>query len=87
MSRSASATSRRGLERAAAGEDGQAGEETLLLFREEVVRPFGRRPERLLAGVGVAAALQEIETPSETLEDLGRGERLRARSGELDSQR
>ena len=87
MSRSASAHLLGGLERAAAGEDGEAGEEPLLVRDKEVVAPLDRRPERLLAGVGVAAALQEIEALREAIEDLRRGERLRAGGRELDGER
>ena len=76
-----------GLERAAAGEDGEAGEEPLLLGGEQVVAPLDGGAERLLAGVGVAAALQEVEALGEALEDLGGRERLRARGGELDRER
>jgi len=46
------------LDCAAAAEDGQAREEALLLVREQVVTPLDRRPERLLALLGVPAALE-----------------------------
>ena len=45
-------------------------EELLLLVAEELVAPFDRRPQRLLARLGVAAALEQIEPLRETLEDL-----------------
>ena len=50
-----------GLERAAAGEHRQRPEQPLLVLGEEVVRPLDRRAQRLLARVGVAAALQQVE--------------------------
>ena len=58
----------RGLVRAAAGEDGEASEEALLLFCEQVIRPLDRRPQGLLARIGVAPALEQIETLREALE-------------------
>ena len=61
-----------GLQRAAAAEDGRAGEELLLLRREQVVAPLDRRPQSLLARVGVAAAPEQIEPLREPLEDLRR---------------
>ena len=76
-----------GLQRAAAGEDGEPPEEMPLHFREELVAPLDRRPQRLLAGVGVAAALQQVETLRQPLEDLEWRERLRSRRSELDGQR
>ena len=47
-----------GLERAAAGEDGETAEEALLVLDQKLMRPLDRGSERLLAGVGVAAALE-----------------------------
>ena len=44
------------LERAAAGEDGEAGEEALLFWREQVVRPVDRRAQGALALGEVARA-------------------------------
>ena len=62
-----------GLERAAAGEDGQAGEELLLGLVEQVVAPGDRRPQRLLALRGVArAAGQQRQPVLEPLEQLRR---------------
>src|SRR5207249_4629409 len=75
------------LRRAAAREDGERTEEAPLLFWEEVVRPLDRGAQRLLARVGVASSLEEVEALGEPLEDLGRGERPRARCGELDRER
>jgi len=60
------------LEGAAAAEDGKAGEQPLLVFREEVVAPIDRRAQRLLARLGVASCLEQIEPLRKTLEDLGR---------------
>ena len=64
------------LERATAAEDGQAGEELLLGSVEQLVRPLDRRPERLLARLGVPAALEQVEPLREPLEDLGGGRTL-----------
>ena len=75
-------------ERAAAGEDGEAREERLLVGAEQVVAPVDRRAERLLAGGQVArAAGEEVEALLEPGEQrLGR-EQLRTRGGELDRER
>ena len=45
-------------------------EEALLLLGEEVVAPLDRRPERVLPGIGVAAALERSRRWREPLEDL-----------------
>jgi hypothetical protein len=74
-------------ESAAAGEHGQAGEESLLLFGQELVAPGDGRPQRLLACLGVAAAPEQIEPLGEPLQDLGRGEHARPRRGQLDRER
>src|SRR5512132_2740034 len=47
-------------ERAAAGEDGEAGEECLLRVRQQVVRPLDGRAQGLLARVGVTATLEQV---------------------------
>jgi hypothetical protein len=60
-----------GLERAAAAEDGQSGEEPLLVRREKVVRPGDRRPQRLLTRIGAAACREEVELLRDALQDLG----------------
>src|SRR5262245_45405462 len=49
----------RRLERAAAAEDGQAGEELMLLRAQQIVAPLDRRAQRLLAHLGIAAALKQ----------------------------
>ena len=41
-----------------------AGRRALRLGREQVVAPLDRRPQRLLAWVGVAARLQQVEPPA-----------------------
>src|SRR5918992_3697577 len=41
---------------AAACEDGESTEERLLVLGQELVRPLDRRPERLLARIGIASA-------------------------------
>ena len=48
-------------ERAAPGEYGQAGKEGLLVLFEQLVRPLDGGAERLLAGLRVAASLQQVE--------------------------
>ena len=60
------------LERAAAGEDGDAAEEALFLGREQVVAPVNRRPQRLLARLCVSSPLEQVESLGEPLEDLRR---------------
>src|SRR5262249_22618381 len=75
------------LERAAAGEDREAPKERLLVGGQELVAPLDRRVERLLTGIGVAAALQEVESPRKALRDLGDAERPRARGCQLDRKR
>ena len=77
----------RGLERAPAGEDGQAREQPLLGGVEQLVRPLDRRAERPLARIGIPAALQEVEALREPLEDLRGRERFRTGRGELDRER
>ena len=52
-----------GLEGAAAREHRQSREEPLLRLAQEIVRPFDRRPQRLLSWIGVAAALKQVEPP------------------------
>src|SRR6058998_1559695 len=73
-----------GVEGAAPAEDGEAGEELLLVLVQQVVAPLDRRPQRLLAGVGAAAGLQQIEALREPLEQLLGGERADACGGELE---
>ena len=49
--------------------------------------PLDRRAQRLLAGIGVSASLEQVEPLGEALEDLGRREDARSRGGQLDSER
>jgi hypothetical protein len=76
-----------GFEGAAAGEDGERSNEALLFLRKEVVAPGDRRPQRLLARIGVPAAPEQIEPLGDALEDLRRRERFRPGSSELDRER
>ena len=76
----------RGLQRAPASEQRERAEETLFLARDQVVTPLDRRAQCLLAGIGIAAAAQEVEALREATEDLARGERLRACSSELEGE-
>ena len=87
MSRSASQTCLGGVERAAAAEDGEPGEEPLLVLVEQVVAPRDRRAQRRVALVGVAAALEQVEPLRDPLEQLLGAEELDARGGELDRER
>jgi len=77
----------RRLERAAAREDAEAGEELLLSGEEELVRPVDGRPERDLTGIGVAAAREQVEPGGEALEDLSRCKGSCAGGGQLDGER
>ncbi len=77
-----------GGERAAAGEDGEAREECLLVRAEQVVAPVDRRAERLLARGHVPwAAGEEVEALLEPGEQRLRREQLGARGRELDRER
>jgi len=58
------------LERATADEHRQRGEQTPFVLAEELVRPADRRPERLLARVGVTAAAEKVEPVREPREQL-----------------
>ena len=60
------------LERAAAGEHGQARERVLLFHAQQVVRPLDRRAERPLARERIPPSPQEVEAPREPLENLPR---------------
>src|SRR3989442_1769505 len=62
----------------------ERGPDVRLLLREKVIAPGDRRPERLLARIGVATPLQEVETLGDAFEDLRRRERSCAGGGELD---
>ena len=53
----------------------------------EVVRPLDRRSQRLLAGIGVALALEQVETLREALEQLPGAEEGRAGGCELERKR
>ena len=58
MSGSASGDLLRGPVGAAADEDREPREEPLLLLREEAMTPLDGRPQRLLAGICIAIALE-----------------------------
>ena len=81
------ANSLRGLERAPAAKDAQAGEQPLLVLLEKVVRPRDRRPQRGVPFVGVPRALQYVEAVTEPLEELLRCQQLRPCRRELESER
>ena len=77
-----------GVEREAAGEDAELGEQPLRRRVEQVVAPVDRAAQRLLAARDVArAGAEEVEPAREAVEDRGGGEDLAAGGGELDRQR
>ena len=51
------------------------------------MRPSDRRTKRLLARIGIAAALQPVEATAEPRQDLGRCEEAGTRGRELDCER
>jgi hypothetical protein len=77
----------RGLQRASANEHAQPREEPPFCFGEKLMAPLDRRPERCLAGVGVAAAPEQVEALGQTLQDLRGRENAGAGSRQLDRQR
>ena len=76
-----------GLEGAAAGEDGQASEQPLLVLVQEIVAPGDRRPQGLLACFRVAATFEQVEALGEALDDLLGREDARSCSCQLDRKR
>src|SRR5438445_9867712 len=72
-----------GLERAAVREDRESPQQALLGVGKQLVGPFDRRPQRLLARVRVTAAAQKVEPLGNPLEDLPWGQDGRASRGEL----
>lgn len=77
----------RGLVSAAADEDREPREEPLLVLRQEAVTPLNGRPQRLLAGICIAIALQQVEPLRQSLEQLLGREDRRTGGGEFDGQR
>ena len=76
------------LDRAAAGEDGEAGEEALLSAAEQVVRPRDRRAQGALPlGEVARASAQEREPLLEPISSAAGEQHLDARRGELDRER
>ncbi len=76
------------LQRAAAREDGEPGEQPLLLLCQQVVGPLDRRSQRPLAlGEIARSAGQQRQAMLEPFEDLRRGEGLDAGGRELERQR
>jgi hypothetical protein len=75
------------LEPAAAAEHGQASEQPLLLVVQQLVTPFDRGPQRLLARVDAAAGPEQVEAPREALEQLLRREHAHARRRQLQRER
>ena len=76
-----------GVEGAAAAEDGEPGEQLLLVVVEQVVAPGDRRAQRRVALVGVAPALEQVEPLRDPLEQLLGAEELDPCRGELDRER
>ena len=73
--------------RASAGEHGEPAKHPLLRRLEQVVRPFDRRSERLLARIGVATGLEQVEPLREPREELLGREYDRARRRQLERKR
>src|SRR5205823_5511830 len=68
-----------------ARKDGEAPEQQGLRFIELLVAPIDRRPQRLVAGKGCAAAArQEPEAVLESLENLRHRHHVDSRSSQLD---
>ena len=77
----------RGLEGQAAGKDGEAPEQGLLVRREEIVAPADRRAQGLLSiRVVPRRSDQEIELGAEAVAELTRREDAQARRGQLQRQ-
>ena len=76
-----------GVEGAAACEDRQPREQLPLRLAQELVGPLDRRPERLLAGIGVAAAFEQVEPLREAIADLRRRQNGGASGRQLDRER
>ena len=75
------------VDRRSAGEDGERCEQLTLGLVEQIVRPGDRGTKRLLARIGIAAALQPVEATAEPRQDLGRCEKAGPRGRELDRER
>ena len=83
-----SADALRGLEGAAAGEHREPHEQALLVRLEQVVAPVDRRAERALAlGCVARAALEQLQTVVEPLQQSRRRQDADPRGGELDRKR
>jgi hypothetical protein len=76
-----------GFQRPAAAEDGELREQLLLIGFEQLVRPLDRRPQRLLAHLGVPAAAQEVEAVAQSFEELSGREQGHACGRELECER
>ena len=55
-------------ERPATSENGQAGEQLLLIGVQQLVRPLDGCSQRLLARIDSAAGPEQVEPPCQTLE-------------------
>ena len=81
------ADGRRGLQRPAPGEDGEAAEERLLLRREQVVGPGDRVLDRLVPGRGIARSrAQHPQALAEQRQQRGRRQHVRPCRRQLDGQ-
>ena len=77
-----------GIQRAAAGEHGQPGEQRPLARLEQLVAPVDRRAQRVLAGGRVArAGREQVKAVLEPREHRRRVEQLGARGGQLEGER
>ena len=73
--------------RAAPDEDRQLSEEPLFFRRQQLVRPFDRRPQSLLTWICVTTAFEQVEALAESLEQLVRREELRPCRRQFERQR
>jgi len=64
----------RGLQGPAPAKDGQPRKQRLVIRAQQVVRPLDRRPQGPLAGIGIPAALEEVEASRQAFQDLRRVE-------------
>ena len=74
------------LQRAPPAKTANLANSSSLGVAQQVVAPLDRSAERLLAWVGVAATLQQVESPRQALQDLRRRQDPRPGSGQLDGE-
>jgi hypothetical protein len=74
-------------DRPAPGEDREAGEQSLLVCLEELMRPVDGASQRLVAARVLAVDAQELETVLEVVDDFSWRHRVDSDGGELERQR